>query len=164
MTVERSCVLVGSDPQLWTMASLACRPYGALLHSDDRAGALALLGAPHVSAVITESELPDGTGFELASDVRRRAQLPVLLISMRNTHRSVHQAYAAGARYLCMPVARAQLDLFVREAFSHALWPRRERIFRPRGSTARPGRPCRFPILRLTPFRPGSCPCHCPAR
>jgi DNA-binding NarL/FixJ family response regulator len=114
-------LVVADDPQTAQALARVCQRYGTCTIRDSPADALYVLAETQPFAgVIVESELRAGSGMPVATYARQRLNLPTLLLSAHNTHRTVHEAYQIGARYLCKPVEAPELEMFVSAAAAQA--------------------------------------------
>jgi DNA-binding NarL/FixJ family response regulator len=111
-------LVVADDESTAHTLSEVCARYGTCTISDSPAAALSVLhGASRpITGLIVERELRSGSTVDLAAYARRQLQIPTLMLSAQNTHRSVHEAYHIGATYLCKPVEAPELELFVSAA------------------------------------------------
>lgn len=80
--------------------------------------ALNALGRAHdLRALVVDLRLPDGNGFWVAEDARRRAAgLPIVILTGQMSTANVNQSFRLGAQYLCKPLAPddvASLRLFL---------------------------------------------------
>jgi len=78
----------------------------------------------HLAAVLVDYHLPDGTGLELISTIRRhRPGLPVLILTGTDDPTVPNRVMAAGAQYATKPLARGDLETFLERALSHRTDP-----------------------------------------
>lgn len=113
-------LVVADDERTAGALTQVCSRYGTCTLSESPAAAVGVLnGAQPISGVIVERELRVGSGLDVAAHARQ-LNIPTLILSAMNTHRSVHEAYQIGARYLCKPVEMPELEMFVSAAAAQA--------------------------------------------
>jgi len=89
--------------------------------AENAAGALAMLAAQKPDVVILDLGLPDQSGFDVISEVRKRSPVPIIVLSARNDERSKVQALDLGADdYIGKPFGMAELMARIRAALRHA--------------------------------------------
>jgi two-component system, OmpR family, KDP operon response regulator KdpE len=116
------CILVVDDePAIvrFIRASL-----GAVGHrvvtAENAEGALSLLALEKPDVVILDLGLPDKSGFEVISQIRKNSQVPIIVLSARNDERSKVQALDLGADdYIGKPFGMAELTARIRAALRH---------------------------------------------
>lgn len=84
MNAAARILLVDDEPQIRRFLDIALRAQGhAVLEAADGATALATLEAMPVDLVVLDLGLPDRDGAEVLRDLRRRSQVPVIVLSVR---------------------------------------------------------------------------------
>jgi len=80
-----------------------------------------MLAAQKPDVVILDLGLPDQSGFDVISEVRKRSPVPIIVLSARNDERSKVQALDLGADdYIGKPFGMAELMARIRAALRHA--------------------------------------------
>src|SRR6266852_5089787 len=89
--------------------------------AEDAAGAMAMLTAEKPDVVILDLGLPDQSGFDVVSEIRKRSAVPIIVLSARSDERSKVQALDLGADdYIGKPFGMAELMARLRAALRHA--------------------------------------------
>jgi two-component system, OmpR family, KDP operon response regulator KdpE len=89
--------------------------------AENAAGALAMLAAEKPDVVILDLGLPDRSGFDVITEVRKRSPVPIIVLSARSDERSKVQALDLGADdYIGKPFGMAELMARIRAALRHA--------------------------------------------
>jgi len=89
--------------------------------AEDAAGAMAALAAEKPDVVILDLGLPDRSGFDVISEIRKHSPVPIIVLSARNDERSKVQALDLGADdYIGKPFGMAELMARIRAALRHA--------------------------------------------
>ena len=112
-------LIVDDDAHVRAMLVRALRHTGIeVAEADSVRGALDQLEPMAFDAVISDVHMPDGTGLDLLSELRRRQpDLPVILMSGQPDFESAAMAIQFGAfRYLTKPVDRAELARVAQQA------------------------------------------------
>lgn len=114
-------LVLADDPPTARTVAHVCERYGTCRVCDSPTDALCMLTESHtIAGVIVECELRAGSGLGVATYARQQLNLPTLLLSSKNTHRTVHDAYQIGARYLCKPIEPPEVEMFVSAAATQA--------------------------------------------
>jgi len=88
--------------------------------AEDAAGALSMLAAEKPDVVILDLGLPDRSGFELITEIRKRSSVPIVVLSARSDERSKVRALDLGADdYIGKPFGMAELMARLRAALRH---------------------------------------------
>ncbi len=88
--------------------------------AEDAAGAMAMLTAEKPDVVILDLGLPDQSGFDVVSEIRKRSAVPIIVLSARSDERSKVQALDLGADdYIGKPFGMAELMARLRAALRH---------------------------------------------
>ena len=88
--------------------------------AEDAATALTALATEKPDVVILDLGLPDRSGFDLISEIRRQSPVPIIVLSARSDERSKVQALDLGADdYLGKPFGMAELMARIRAALRH---------------------------------------------
>src|ERR1700674_995784 len=94
-TADAYTVLVVDDepPILrFVRSSLSAEGY-RVITAADATGALASVSADKPDLVILDLGLPDRSGFEVISTIRRQSSVPIIVLSARNDERSKVDAF-----------------------------------------------------------------------
>lgn len=114
-------LVVADDASTAQAVAHVCERYGSFRLCESPKDALCLLAeSPGIAGVIVERDLRAGSGLGVATYAREQLNLPTLLLSALNTHRTVHEAYQIGARYLCKPIEPPEVEMFVSAAAAQA--------------------------------------------
>jgi two-component system, OmpR family, KDP operon response regulator KdpE len=88
--------------------------------AEDAAGALSMLAAEKPDVVILDLGLPDRSGLELITEIRKRSPVPIVVLSARSDERSKVRALDLGADdYIGKPFGMAELTARIRAALRH---------------------------------------------
>ncbi|MBV8120519.1 MAG: response regulator [Alphaproteobacteria bacterium] len=88
--------------------------------TENAEGALSSLGKEKPDVVILDLGLPDRSGFDVISEIRKSSQVPVIVLSARNDERSKVRALDLGADdYIGKPFGMAELMARIRAALRH---------------------------------------------
>ena len=88
--------------------------------AEDAAAALATFTAEKPDVVILDLGLPDRSGFDVISEIRKHASVPIIVLSARSDERSKVQALDLGADdYIGKPFGMAELMARIRAALRH---------------------------------------------
>jgi len=89
--------------------------------AEDAAGVLRLLTAEKPDTIILDLGLPDRSGLELISEIRKASTVPIVVLSARHDERSKVEALDLGADdYVAKPFGMAELTARLRAALRHA--------------------------------------------
>jgi two-component system KDP operon response regulator KdpE len=89
--------------------------------AEDAAGALAMVAAEKPDVVILDLGLPDRSGFDVITEIRKHSPVPIIVLSARSDERSKVQALDLGADdYIGKPFGMAELMARIRAALRHA--------------------------------------------
>jgi two-component system KDP operon response regulator KdpE len=89
--------------------------------AESAAGALALVAAENPDVVILDLGLPDGSGFDVITAIRRHLPVPIIVLSARADERAKVEALDLGADdYVAKPFGIAELMARIRAALRHA--------------------------------------------
>jgi two-component system KDP operon response regulator KdpE len=89
--------------------------------AEDAAGALAMVAAEKPDVVILDLGLPDRSGFDVITEIRKHSAVPIIVLSARSDERSKVQALDLGADdYIGKPFGMAELMARIRAALRHA--------------------------------------------
>jgi two-component system KDP operon response regulator KdpE len=110
MSAQRLLV-VDDEPQIVRGLKIILRDAGYQVETaEDKAEALAALSARPPDAMVLDLVLPDGSGVEIASEVRKWSQLPILVLSAVGDEREKVRALDAGADdYVTKPFGTEEL-------------------------------------------------------
>lgn len=118
-TNPRVHFLLVEDEQLVAIAYLrALAAYGQVSTATSVTDACFLVAEVSFTGIVTDVSLPDGTGFEIALEARKRAsEVPILIVSGGDVEpRRLELAHQLNASYLMKPVDVGQLGLFAQRA------------------------------------------------
>src|SRR5438067_2626881 len=89
--------------------------------ADDAAGALAAMTAEKPDLIILDLGLPDRSGFDVITEVRKHSPVPIIVLSARADERSKVEALDLGADdYVAKPFGIPELTARIRAALRHA--------------------------------------------
>ena len=89
--------------------------------ADDAAGALAAMTAEKPDLIILDLGLPDRSGFDVITEIRKHSPVPIIVLSARSDERSKVEALDLGADdYIGKPFGMAELMARIRAALRHA--------------------------------------------
>jgi two-component system, OmpR family, KDP operon response regulator KdpE len=92
-----------------------------VVSADDAAAALAAVASEKPDVVILDLGLPDRSGFEVITEVRKHSPVPIIVLSARSDERSKVEALDLGADdYIGKPFGMAELMARLRAALRHA--------------------------------------------
>jgi len=93
----------------------------AVVTADDAAAALTAVASEKPDVVILDLGLPDRSGFEVITEVRKHSPVPIIVLSARSDERSKVEALDLGADdYISKPFGMAELMARLRAALRHA--------------------------------------------
>ncbi len=88
--------------------------------AEDAEGALAAVADEKPDVVILDLGLPDRSGFDVISEVRKNSATPIIILSARSDERSKVEALDLGADdYIGKPFGIAELTARIRAALRH---------------------------------------------
>jgi two-component system, OmpR family, KDP operon response regulator KdpE len=114
-------LVVDDEPPIlrFVRSSLSAEGY-RVITAGDAAGALASVSADKPDLVILDLGLPDRSGFEVISTIRRQSSVPIIVLSARNDERSKVDAFDLGADdYVSKPFGVPELIARIRAALRH---------------------------------------------
>ena len=114
-------LVVDDEPPIlrFVRSSLSAEGY-RVVTAGDAAGALAAVSADKPDLVILDLGLPDRSGFEVISTIRRQSSVPIVVLSARSDERSKVDALDLGADdYLSKPFGIPELTARIRAALRH---------------------------------------------
>jgi two-component system KDP operon response regulator KdpE len=85
--------------------------------AEDAAGALAMLRSEKPDVVILDLGLPDRSGLDVITEIRRQSPVPIIVLSARSDERA---KVAAPDDYISKPFGMAELMARLRAALRHA--------------------------------------------
>jgi two-component system, OmpR family, KDP operon response regulator KdpE len=89
--------------------------------AENAAEALATMTAEKPDVIILDLGLPDRSGFEVITEIRKASPVPIIVLSARNDERSKVEALDIGADdYIGKPFGMAELMARLRAALRHA--------------------------------------------
>ena len=115
-------LIVDDEPPIvrFLRASLGAVGHRVVI-AEDAAGALAMVSAEKPDVVILDLGLPDRSGFDVITEIRRHSPVPIIVLSARSDERSKVQALDLGADdYIGKPFGMAELMARIRAALRHA--------------------------------------------
>ncbi|HEX3863236.1 MAG TPA: response regulator [Stellaceae bacterium] len=121
MANSYTVLVVDDEPGILRFVRASLKAVGhAVVTADNAAGALALLATEKPDVVILDLGLPDRSGFDVITEIRRRSQVPIIVLSARGDERSKVQALDLGADdYIAKPFGMAELMARIRAALRH---------------------------------------------
>ena len=123
MAVNAYTVLVVDDEppiRRFLRTSLGAAGY-RVVTAEDAAGALTTLAAEKPDVVILDLGLPDRSGLEVITEIRKRSPVPIIVLSARSDERAKVQALDLGADdYVAKPFGMGELTARLRAALRHA--------------------------------------------
>jgi two-component system KDP operon response regulator KdpE len=122
MASAYTVLVVDDEPAIirFLRASLAAVGHRVVI-AEDAAGALALVAAENPDIVILDLGLPDRSGFDVITEIRKHSPVPIIVLSARSDERSKVQALDLGADdYIGKPFGMAELMARIRAALRHA--------------------------------------------
>ena len=115
-------LVVDDEPPIRRLlrTSLAASGY-RVLEAEDAAIAMRSLAAEKPDLMILDLGLPDKSGVELITEVRKTSTVPIVVLSARHDERSKVDALDRGADdYVSKPFSMAELTARLRAALRHA--------------------------------------------
>lgn len=115
-------LVVDDEPPIRRLlrTSLAAAGY-RVVEAEDAASAMRLLAAEKPDLLILDLGLPDQSGLELITEVRKTSSVPIVVLSARHDERSKVEALDRGADdYVSKPFGMAELAARLRAALRHA--------------------------------------------
>jgi two-component system KDP operon response regulator KdpE len=115
-------LVVDDEPPIRRLlrTSLAASGY-RIVEAEDAAGAMRVLAAEKPDLMILDLGLPDESGLELVTEVRKTSTVPIVVLSARHDERSKVEALDRGADdYVSKPFSMAELTARLRAALRHA--------------------------------------------
>ena len=115
-------LVVDDEPPIRRLlrTSLAASGY-RIVEAEDAAAAMRSLAAEKPDLVILDLGLPDDSGVELISEMRKTSAVPIVVLSARHDERSKVEALDRGADdYVSKPFSMAELMARLRAALRHA--------------------------------------------
>jgi two-component system, OmpR family, KDP operon response regulator KdpE len=122
MAKPLTVLVVDDEPPIrrFLRTSLAASGY-RIVEAADAENAQRLLSAEKPELVILDLGLPDRSGLELISQIRKTSTVPILVLSARHDERSKVEALDIGADdYVSKPFGMAELMARLRAALRHA--------------------------------------------
>jgi two-component system KDP operon response regulator KdpE len=122
MAKPLTVLVVDDEPPIrrFLRTSLAASGY-RVVEAADAESAQRLLSAEKPDLVILDLGLPDRSGLELISELRKTSTVPILVLSARHDERSKVEALDRGADdYVSKPFGMAELMARLRAALRHA--------------------------------------------
>jgi len=115
-------LVVDDEPPIRRLlrTSLAASGY-RIIEAEDATGAMRLLATEKPDLMILDLGLPDQSGLELITEVRKTSRVPIVVLSARHDERSKVEALDRGADdYVSKPFSMAELTARLRAALRHA--------------------------------------------
>src|SRR5215813_12786097 len=122
MAKPDTILVVDDEPPIrrFLRTSLSASGY-RVVEAEDAAGGMRLLEAEKPDLVILDLGLPDQSGLELISEIRKSSPVPIVVLSARHDERSKVEALDRGADdYVSKPFGMAELMARLRAALRHA--------------------------------------------
>lgn len=126
----KSVLIVDDEPEIRSALEMALRPRGYDVSSVETGEeALAAIGAKTPDLIILDLSLPGINGLEVCKSIRARSQVPIVVLSVRNSEVDKVTALDMGADdYVTKPFAIGELLARMRTAFRHAAAQPTERV------------------------------------
>lgn len=106
-------LLVEDDPLVALAYQRHLRAFGAVSAATNVTDAFFLLAEIRFTGIVTDVELPDGTGFDLAREARKLVtDMPILFMSGSVDAERLDRAHELGGAFVLKPNAEKQLALF----------------------------------------------------
>ena len=113
-----------TDLQEGLSFSLRLDRYETACASTCREG-LSFLNTGHFDLILLDCNLPDGNGFDLCSQIRTFSQIPILMLTARETEMDEVKALELGVDdYMRKPFSLAVLKARIKKLLQHAESPR----------------------------------------
>jgi two-component system, OmpR family, KDP operon response regulator KdpE len=129
MNKRTTILIVDDEPAIrrFLRTSLTAQDF-AIVEADTGAAALAAIGREKPDLMILDLGLPDMDGVEVVRRVRANADLPILILSVRDDERGKVEALDLGADdYITKPFGMEELIARVRTALRHRFQSQGER-------------------------------------
>lgn len=121
MASAYAVLVVDDEPPIlrFLRTSLAAVGYRVVV-AEDAAAALSAVTAEKPDVVILDLGLPDRSGFEVITEIRKQSPVPIIVLSARSDERSKVEALDLGADdYIGKPFGMAELMARIRAALRH---------------------------------------------
>src|SRR6202050_2941499 len=115
-------LIVDDSPQIRRALRAILIPQGFVV-IDARSGeeALDLIRKERVELILLDVNLPGMSGFETCKEIRRGSDVPIIMLTVRNSERDKVQAFDAGADdYIVKPFGAEELTARVRATLRRA--------------------------------------------
>src|SRR5215831_18191485 len=114
MAKTDTILVVDDEPPIrrFLRTSLSASGY-RVVEAEDAAGGMRLLTAEKPDLVILDLGLPDRSGLDLISEIRKRSPVPIVVLSARHDERSKVEALDLGAALRHAFQAQGELPVFV---------------------------------------------------
>jgi len=114
-------LVIDDEPPILRFLRTSLRAAGhEVVTAETADAALSMIAAEKPDVVILDLGLPDRSGFEVISEIRKRSTVPIIVLSARDDERSKVQALDLGADdYIGKPFGMAELMARVRAALRH---------------------------------------------
>jgi len=114
-------LVIDDEPPILRFLRTSLRAAGHQVVTAENADhALSALSVEKPDIVILDLGLPDRSGFEVISEIRKRSPVPIIVLSARDDERSKVQALDLGADdYIGKPFGMAELMARIRAALRH---------------------------------------------
>ena len=114
-------LVIDDEPPILRFLRTSLRAAGHQVVTAETADdALSALAVEKPDVVILDLGLPDRSGFEVISEIRKRSSVPIIVLSARDDERSKVQALDLGADdYIGKPFGMAELMARIRAALRH---------------------------------------------
>jgi two-component system KDP operon response regulator KdpE len=117
-----SILIVDDNPQIRRALRAILVPQGYTI-ADARNGeeALELIRQERFSLILLDVNMPGASGIETCKEIRRTSQIPIMILTVRDSERDKIQAFDAGADdYIVKPFGAEELGARVRAAMRRA--------------------------------------------
>jgi len=114
-------LVIDDEPPILRFLRTSLRAAGhEVVTAETADAALSMIAAEKPDVVILDLGLPDRSGFEVITEIRKRSTVPIIVLSARDDERSKVQALDLGADdYIGKPFGMAELMARIRAALRH---------------------------------------------
>jgi len=121
MTSAYTVLVIDDEPPILRFLRTSLTAVGyRVVTAENAVDALAMRGAEKPDVVILDLGLPDRSGFDVITEIRRQSPVPIIVLSARSDERSKVQALDLGADdYIGKPFGMAELTARMRAALRH---------------------------------------------
>jgi DNA-binding response OmpR family regulator len=123
-------LIVDDEPQIRRVMKTTLTSQGyAVIESPTGDDALEKMRGNKPDLVLLDVNMPGRSGLEICREIRESSDVPIIMLTVRNTERDKVQALDAGADdYVVKPFGGAQLDARIRAVLRRAAEPAEEPV------------------------------------